>query len=77
MPGAVATAAALDASTLMRVDPLPGDRHSESDPSVTGAMGLLRAALPYVRPLLMAILATVLILIGLPAVLALGAATGA
>jgi hypothetical protein len=68
---------ALEASTLVRGDRLAGNRHSQPEPSVTGAMDLLRAVLPYVRPLLLAILATVIILIGLPAVLALGAAAGA
>lgn len=37
---------------------------------------MLRAAVPFVRPLLMAAVATALIMIGLPAVLALGAAAG-
>ncbi len=49
-------------------------RHTDSEETVTGPMALLRAVLPIVRPLLLAVLATILILVGLPALLAAGAA---
>jgi hypothetical protein len=39
-------------------------------------MDMVRGALPFLRALLMAAIVTALILIGLPAVLALGAAAG-
>ena len=51
-------------------------RHTDSEETVTGPMAFLRAALPIVRPLLLAVVATLLILIGLPALLAAGAAGG-
>ncbi|HSH22293.1 MAG TPA: hypothetical protein VK992_06745 [Candidatus Caenarcaniphilales bacterium] len=52
------------------------ERHSVAEPSVTRAVETLRAAMPFVRPLVLAVIATALIMIGLPAVLALGAAAG-
>lgn len=60
----------------MSTDRASTNRHSSAEPSVTGAVEMLRAAVPFVRPLLMAAVATALIMIGLPAVLALGAAAG-
>ena len=47
---------------------------SRSDRPVSGAMKLLRAAAPIVRPLLLAVLAVLLILVGLPALLSAQAA---
>ena len=49
-------------------------RHSAKALAVTPSMTTFRAALPLVRALLLAGLAVVLILFGLPAVLAFGAA---
>jgi hypothetical protein len=49
-------------------------RHRGPWSGVTGQMGIMRAALPFVRSLFFAAVATALIMIGLPAVLALGAA---
>lgn len=52
----------------------PAGRHSAGWLGVTGTMGILRAALPFVRSLFLAAVVTGLIMVGLPAVLALGAA---
>jgi hypothetical protein len=50
-------------------------RHSTDALAVTGSMITFRAALPIVRALILAGLAVVLILFGLPAVLAFAAAS--
>jgi len=39
-------------------------------------MEMLRAAVPFIRPLVIAVLVTALIMIGLPAVLAMGSGAG-
>jgi hypothetical protein len=49
-------------------------RHSTDDMAVTRSMTVLRAALPFVRALILAGLAIILVLFGLPAVLAFAAA---
>ncbi len=49
-------------------------RNSAPRPGVTDNVGKLRGALPFVRSLFLAAVVTALIMIGLPAVLALGAA---
>jgi hypothetical protein len=51
-------------------------RHRTTELSVTGPVEMVRAAVPVLRPLVMAVIVTALIMIGLPAVLALGAAAG-
>lgn len=50
-------------------------RHSTDALAVTGSMATFRSALPIVRALVLAGLAVVLILFGLPAVLAFAAAS--
>ena len=50
-------------------------RHSTDALAVTGSMTTIRLALPFVRALVLASLAVVLILFGLPAVLAFAAAS--
>jgi hypothetical protein len=45
-------------------------RNGPAERSVTAAMNLLKAAAPVLRPLLLAALAVLLILVGLPALLA-------
>ena len=49
-------------------------RNTIARPGVTVSVGKLRSALPFVRSLFLAAVVTALIMIGLPAVLALGAA---
>ena len=49
-------------------------RNRPTDRSVSGAMKLLRRAAPALRPLLLAVLAVLLILVGLPALLSAQAA---
>lgn len=51
-----------------------GSRNTVAGPGVTVSVGKLRGALPFVRSLFLAAVATALIMIGLPAVLAVGAA---
>ena len=51
-------------------------RHSAGRLSVNSAVEMLRAAMPFIRPLVVAVLVTALIMIGLPAVLAMGAGAG-
>lgn len=60
----------------VRTEERSGSRNISSRPGVTATMDMVRGALPFLRPLLMAAIVTALILIGLPAVLALGAAAG-
>lgn len=60
----------------MSTDRASTNRHTSAGPSVTGAVEMLRAAIPFVRPLVIAAIVTALIMVGLPAVLALGAAAG-
>ena len=48
--------------------------HSPGGLAVTRSMAMIRAALPFVRALILAGLVTVLILFGLPAVLTIAAA---
>jgi len=55
-------------------DPQPQVRHTAGGLAVTRSMATIRAALPFVRALILAGLAIVLILFGLPAVLAFAAA---
>jgi hypothetical protein len=51
-------------------------RNTLSTPIVTRSMTSLRAAIPFVRVLVLAALVTLLIMIGLPALLAIAAAAG-
>ena len=51
-----------------------GPRNTAAGSGVTDSVSKLRVALPFVRSLLLAAVVTALIMIGLPAVLALGAA---
>ena len=45
-------------------------RNTSDQPTVTGAMSVLRTILPVLRPLLLVVIAVALILVGLPALLA-------
>jgi hypothetical protein len=49
-------------------------RNSPTDSYVSGAMKVLRTAAPILRPLLLAVLAVLVILVGLPALLSAQAA---
>ena len=49
-------------------------RHTAGDMAVTRTMGTVRAAFPFVRALVLAALVTLLIMVGLPAMLAIAAA---
>jgi hypothetical protein len=48
-------------------------RHTADGLSVTRSMAVLRAAAPFIRALILASVVTVLIMVGLPAVLAIAA----
>ena len=50
-------------------------RHSPTGLAVTRSMATVRAALPFLRALLLAGLVIILIMIGFPAILAISAAT--
>jgi hypothetical protein len=49
-------------------------RHTANGMAVTRTMGTMRAAVPFVRALILATLVTLLIMVGLPAMLAIAAA---
>ena len=53
----------------------PISRHTADGVPVTRSMALLRAAVPFVRALFLAGIVTALIMIGLPAVLAIAASS--
>ncbi|CAN5797414.1 hypothetical protein BH24CHL5_BH24CHL5_13670 [soil metagenome] len=58
----------------MSISPAATDsvvRHTSGSRAVTGTMGTLNAALPLVRAVVLAVVAIALIIIGLPAVLAI------
>ena len=75
--GAITTTFPADrAGSQMGPDDHAPARNNASRRSVTGTMEIVRGAMPYLRSLVLAIVVTALILIGLPAVLALGAAAG-
>lgn len=62
----------------MSTQTLPAEavsRHSADGLRVTGSMTVLRAAVPFIRALILATVVTALIMIGLPAVLAIAAAS--
>jgi hypothetical protein len=60
----------------MSTDRPMATRHRTAPVSVTRPVDIIRASIPLIRSLFMAAVATALIMIGLPAVLALGAAAG-
>lgn len=49
-------------------------RHTPNRPPVTGSMASLRAAMPFIRAAILAGVVTALIMVGLPAVLAIASA---
>ena len=53
----------------------PMGRHTGGGMPVTRSMALLRAAVPFLRALVLAGIVTALIMVGLPAVLAIAAAS--
>lgn len=76
-PGALVTTYPTEALTYdMTADERSSARNISVQATVTGAMEMLRGVLPFVRPIVLAAIATALIMIGLPTVLALGAAAG-
>jgi hypothetical protein len=53
----------------------PVVRHTSDGLPVTGSMTRLRAAVPFIRALILAGVVTILIMVGLPAVLAIASAS--
>jgi hypothetical protein len=63
----------------MTTGPIPVDqfvRHTPRAMAVTPSMTTVRAAMPFIRALILATIVTVLIMVGLPTLLAAAAAAG-